>query len=541
MADANRRAAWLTLGVIAIACIAFAVLRLPMVLFASGQMDEQWFAVPGYTVWTEGIPRIPYCPTRRRENFFENADRCLFALPPALHYVQAPFFGLFPAGYPTARAPSFLGGILGLVVVGLLTRKMFGSGFVWAMGLILMAISRPIMFTGITARPDMLCCACMWGSIACMWRWGDRIRVDREQVSAAGVEWELMLAGGLCGLGLLFHPFALVACMQCGVWAVWCGGRWPVRLARGLALAIACIAVLGLWLPLIVRFPYEFQSQFTSNVLERSGPGLVQRLLWPWDSLWHHARYQWEYHQAIQFSFLVSGAVLGLGWNLVGGCETAMQGISLPSLQRRTVWIILSSVYLTATVAGLHPTKGYWVYAIGWLYPLAVLGWTSLVARGIPWPRGWFSGPVRQGASVVWGALLMAIMIPGAGLTTLVAYARDGAGSTTHARLFAERLLEQLPSDARCIVDVHFVFDVWLSGRPTLLCQPRQRFWGDAYPRFDYMIIGREGTDIDAPSDYRATFLRSVGQSSTPADQHVDIYVPLAGDPSIQHPDGEAL
>jgi hypothetical protein len=372
MEEPHRYCSQTTALVIAIAVVLFVALRLPMVLFSSGQMDEQWFAVPGYTVWKEGIPRIPYCPTRKRENFFENADRCLFALPPALHYVQAPFFGIFPAGYSAARLPSFFGGIIGLVVLGLLTRKIFHDTFIWGMGLILIAMSRPMMFTAITARPDLLCSVCCWSAIACMWLWADRDSVERT-----GVGGELIAAGTLCGLGLLFHPFALVGCLQCGLWAICRRGGWKLRMLRGLAIAVPAALVLSLWLPLILRFPKEFESQFTSNVLERSGPGLMQRLLWPWASLWHHARYQWEYHQAIQFVFLSAGGVLGLISLGLGKDSTPI----VAKYRYRIAILVVSSIYLTATIAGIHPTKGYWVYTIGWLYPLAVMG--SVVASSI--------------------------------------------------------------------------------------------------------------------------------------------------------------
>jgi len=518
--DTNRTGGKHVAFLFAIAVLAYSVLRLPMVLFSSGQMDEQWFALPGYTVWKEGIPRIPYCPTRLRVNFFENADRCLFALPPGLHYVQAPFFAIFPAGYPTARVPSFLGGIVGLIILGLFNRRLVGTGFVWGMGLILFAMSRPMMFTGITARPDILCSVCCWGAIACMWRWA-----DRESAQAKGMAWELIAAGSLCGLGLLFHPFALVGCLQCGVWGCWRRGSWGQRLLRGGSIAVPAFLMLCLWLPLILRFPYEFQSQFTSNVLERSGPGLTQRLVLPWASLWHHARYQWEYNQAIQFVFLSAGALLGFG----ALASSDASSTAAPRNRWRMIILVLSSVYLTATVAGLHPTKGYWVYAIGWLYPLAVLGWTFAAKKAACWLPLRVSWLETSWAPFVGGAILVAMMIPGTGMTTLLAYARDGAGPRTNATRFAEQLLKELPQDSRCIVDVHFVFDVWLSGRPTLLCQPRERFWGDTYPKFDYLLIGREGTDAGAPADYRAKLWRSVGEPSTPADCYVDIYTPDDG------------
>ncbi|MBU6236287.1 MAG: hypothetical protein KGQ51_00580 [Planctomycetes bacterium] len=511
--------------VIATAVLIFVALRLPMVLFSSGQMDEQWFAVPGYTVWKEGIPRIPYCPTRKRENFFENADRCLFALPPGLHYAQAPFFGVFPAGYPTARLPSFFGGIVGLVVLGLLARRMVatdegvdlssGGEFIWGMALILIAMSRPMMFTSITARPDLLVSLCCWGAIACMWRWAN------HPDGTTSCRWELIAAGTLSGLGLLFHPFALVGCLQCGVWGVWREGGWRRRAIRGLSIAAPAAAILCLWLPLILRFPYEFQSQFTSNVLERSGPGLMQRLIWPWASIWHHARYQWEYNQAIQFIFLSLGGPIGILLMWLRKDASSM----IFKYRWRTTALVLSSIYLTATIAGIHPTKGYWVYAIGWLYPVALFGWTSLWSLATSWISP-SSRPWQSCIRYAWAALLILIMIPGTGMTTLIAYARDGAGKRTHASRFIHELLQEIPEDSRCIVDVHFVFDVWLSGRPTLLCQPRERFWGESYPAFDYLIIGREGEDMGAPSDYRAKLSRSVGEPSTPADCYVRIYNP---------------
>lgn len=531
---------------IALAVTAFAVLRLPFVLYAGGQMDEQWFAVPGYTVWTEGIPRIPYCPTRIRENFFENADVCLFALPPALHYVQAPFFGLFPAGYPTARLPSFLGGIIGLIVLGNLTRRAYPYA-IWTIGLLLFAISRPVMFTAITARPDLLCCVCGWAAILCIWRFAER-QPSHEDSSATAAdsskawEWEFWVAGALCGLGLLFHPFALVACLQCGVWTIAMRGSPWRRLRRGIVLTLATLLVLCLWLPLILRFPYEFESQFTSNVLSRSGPGILQRLAWPWPYLLHHARYQWEFNQPFQFGFLTAGCVLGAGFGItrfgtgianastqhcVTGMQSSVTGMPRSGASQASRWTLLlvgSGIYLTAALAGIHPTKGYWLYPIGLMYPLAVSGWMTFAQQLLRSVR--IDAPKRT--AIVATVVMIAVMMPGAGITTWLAYVRDGGSSRTNASRFIRGVLDSLPSDRTYLVDVNYVFDVWLTGRTTLLCQPRRRFWGDRYPSFDFMLIDREGTDAQAPEDYNARLLREEGTSSTAADCRVLIYVPNA-------------
>ena len=185
----------------------FLLLRVPFVIHAAGQMDEQWFSVPGWTVWNEGIPRIPYCPTRVRETFFENADKCLFALPPALHYFQAPFEGILGPGYASSRIPSLLAGIAGLIVLGLWFRRVFPSPWVWSSSLLLITLSRPWMFTSITARPDLCCAVCGWFALYQLWNASEQPDSYRFFIRA----------GLACGLGMLFHPFALVSCLQCGV------------------------------------------------------------------------------------------------------------------------------------------------------------------------------------------------------------------------------------------------------------------------------------------------------------------------------------
>lgn len=229
-------------------------MRLPALVHQPGMQDEQWFAVPGLTVLEEGIPRIPYLPTRRRETLFENADVCLMALPPGLFYVQAPFFAIFPAGYATARIPLFLA-------------------------------------------------------------------------------------------------------------------------------ALVAIAVLSLWLPLILAFPDEFRSQFFANVLDRAGPGLPIRLLWPLPSLRHHATLLWEFAGPVQ-TLMMLGSLLFASMTL---WQTRRDRFAIGYIA--LAW---SSVYLTATVAGLHPTKGYWMYPFLWLIAMLVIAlrqWADTLATWIGRPR----------------------------------------------------------------------------------------------------------------------------------------------------------
>ncbi len=472
----------------------------------SGQMDEQWFAVPGLTMWKEGVPRIPYCPTRRRETYFENADKCIMALPPGLHFVQAPFFAVLPAGYPTARMPSFIGGLFLLVAAWYFANKIASDAWVAGIATCMLAVSRPLLFTAVTARPDLLCTLCGLGAMLLMWRWNGDPRYRF-----------LVPAGFLCGLGGLFHPFAIVFCAQAGIWTLWRQGSIRERLQRGTSLAASAMVAIGLWLPLIYLYFYEFKSQFFSNVLERSGPGVASRMLWPWRSLKQHWNQQWDFNEPTQFLFLVFGLLLGT---------------SLWLWRKRTPehfrYLILawSACYFTATMAGVHPTKGYWLYPIALVYPIAVDG-LYLVCRGLFIESKTINPSLRRlGLQLALGVLMALVMLPGSGIRTTVTYLRYWGDDRYHAQNFIAKVLKEMPQEGLFMSDVSFVFDIYLSGRKTILAQPRQRFWGDDELGIRYLLVGQEGIDYFWPDEYETTLERRAGSTESAQHCFVDIYVP---------------
>lgn len=503
--DDLRKRAWLDGAWLLVPIFVFLLLRIPFVLHAPGQMDEQWFAVPGLTVWREGIPRIPYCPSRHRDTFFQNADRCLFALPPALHYVQAPFFGVFEPGYPTARMPSLLAGLIGLVVLGAWFRKLFEERFVWVTALCMLAISRPWMFTSMTARPDLCCAVCSWLALFMIWQLGSGESV--RPASSSGKR-HSALAGAMCGLGLLFHPFALVTCIVCALGTLLFEGSLRERTLRFILFSMAASAAMCAWLPLILAYPEEFQSQFLSNVMERSGPGLFERILWPWQYLVLHVRYQWDYNSTPQFLLLVIGASLGaLLW-----LRRQAFGLRYSCVyvhKRHFLLIMGACCYLTATVVGVHPTKGYWIVPIAMAYPLVVQG-ARMIMYFCPKP--------------ILAILLVAIMLPGAGLRTWAGYITHWGEPRVHAGRFIHEVLRDYPQEGLFMADMSYVFDIYLSGRDTVLCQPRERFWKTDSPDFQYLFIAQEGNDFASPTDYQAHFLTRHGESSLPSDCWVEVY-----------------
>ena len=146
------------------------VLRLPILVHAPGGQDEHWFSAPGWTVWNEGVPRLPYVPTRERSTFFKGADKCLMTLPPALFYLQAPFHIFFEPGYPTARMPLFCAALIAIVITFMVARRLGASVLASLFVAILMAVARPLMFTGLMTRPDLLAAMFGWICIWFLWR-----------------------------------------------------------------------------------------------------------------------------------------------------------------------------------------------------------------------------------------------------------------------------------------------------------------------------------------------------------------------------------
>ncbi|MEM6777498.1 MAG: glycosyltransferase family 39 protein [Planctomycetota bacterium] len=490
----------------------FVILRFPTLTHQPGMQDEQWFAVPGLTVMREGIPRIPYLPTRRRETFFENADVCLMALPPGLFYVQAPFFALFDPGYPTARLPLFIGGIIAIGFTQMVTQRLFCADRTMATIASVtagtwLALSRPLLFTGLTARPDLLCIVCGWVAVLLLWKsWPN----DSLRDSAA--------IGIFCGLGGLFHPFALVFGLQTGGATLCKCTPWPRRLAHAAVLALSTIAILALWLPLVVSFHSEFQSQFYANVLNRAGPGLASRLVQPFPSIAHHAKLLWEFAGPWQCGLMCFGLVAGTVsiWRRIGSAERYRgELIGLIALG----W---SSVYLTATVAGLHPTKGYWIYSFFWTIPMAVLA-LSDIATGIR--SRWSINANRDRIAYVFlCSAATVLMLPQSGLRTTWLYMSRWRDPGLHAPTFIESVLEEIPQEGVFYADLSYVFDVYLSGRHTRLCQERRQFWGEDELEYAYLILSWEGDDAAWASQYEGQFERRFGDRQIAQHCFVDLY-----------------
>jgi 4-amino-4-deoxy-L-arabinose transferase-like glycosyltransferase len=488
--------------------ILFLIWRVPLVLREAGGQDEEWFAIPGWTIWQTGIPRVPYAPQRQTGSAFYKADQALFALPPLYYYVAAPLYAVLPPTYSTARLVSIAAGVGTLILIYLLASRVLRDPLAGLIAAGLFSLSRLLYFPAVISRPDMLCC--LWGLIALlmMYRWHDGTRSYRS----------LSLVGVLLGLGMLTHPFALVYCIQLGFWALLVNGTWQQRLLRGTVITGCALAVFALWLPLILAYPEPFRYQFFTNVLDRSGPGLISRILFPWPYFSTQFQLLREHAGTIQLSLMAAGLVIGTG-------------LAWRSRDRRQHILLLltwSSIYLLIACQGHHPTKGYWCYPGVLLF--LCLGWglsrlaTQLWNRGVAWRF-----------FVLAGASCFALaMLPGSGLRTWRAHIANWSNVNYNAPRFISRIIQDLPADARFTVDRAYVFNFAAAGRETLLGDNRE-FAFDARPfPYDYLIVSHDMRDRKLSQEFNGRLVKTYGDPEDPFSCFAKVYVP--GDSPAQKP-----
>ncbi len=473
------RRTWLILSGI---LLAFCVIRGPLMFRLPGAMDEEHFAVGGWTVANSGIPKNPLSPSRDRKSIFYKADEALFAMPPAFFYWSSPYFLLLPGGYGTARLGSALAGIITVILVARLGRAIWddASGL-WAAGLY--SLSRFFYFSATTARPDMLCGMFGVASALALWHW-KTTRLRRY----------LVAAGVMIGLGGLTHPFALAFAMLAGVWVA-VHSRSIKEAVRDVTITGAVTAlVMGLWLPLILNHMELFQIQFYNNIIHPEERGLVSQLIRPWESLAYHVDLLWSFVGPIQFAMVYGSLLL----------------ISLIAFRRGSpsdhggVWLIVLAVVLLIVCQGKHYANGYWCYG-GALLFLAVGRLVMVVSERIT-----AVGLSRTAATGLLAVASCLLMVPGSGIRTWVQHIRNWDNPNYDSPRFTAAMIQSIPEQARCTVGDEFVLDFFLAGRKTISSHTRELYFDADKRPYDFLILSRIGLSNSLDKDFPGAVLQRV-------------------------------
>jgi len=490
------------------------LVRLPAAIHQSGGQDEDYFTVAGWSLLKTGVPRIPYAPSLNKDGYFYKANETLFALPPGFFAAEAAVFQVVGPSYAAGRLTSLLASAAAIVGVYYLARCWLRKTTA-LLAATVFAFSRPFLFPATTARPDMLCTALLvWGLVVLIsgGTSNRRLRPAGRGLSAVdeattpggkslGVSPEqsplrTACAGLLAGLALLTHPFALLGVLLVTGWILF-AFRERKRLHL-LSFAAGTAATFALWLPLVAKDPTLFKIQFGNNVLHRAGPGLLTRIVWPFETLWYHAKLFVDLAGPWQAA-LFGAALLGASI------------LELRSKTSRRSWLIATwaAVLGLAILQGVHPSKGYWSF------PAAFL--CMAVARCIEVFGRW--KPLAAVAA-------LALLVPGGGWKAAGVYLRHwGEPDYSHPET-VHLLLDELPESGRYLVDVGCVFDVHLSGRRTLLALDIPQYYSAAEEPYNLLIVTRTGLDQRLPQAFGASRrIRTFGNPDDDLAVYFEVWV----------------
>jgi hypothetical protein len=462
-------AAWLA----ALAAV-FLAWHIPLMDRTPAGEDEDWYSVPGITILRGGVPRTPYITSDDPRSACYHADVALYTLPPLSFYLQAPIHFVRGEGLGSSRLASALEGLAAVWLVFALGRLWLGDGRAARLGATAFVLSRPFLFPATSARPDMAATCFGLASVWLLARAGPA--PGRRSVAASGVA---------AGMSMLAHPFGVVPATQIGLWLLVAPGRTAARRLGDIALfAAAALAVLSLWLPLIALHPDLFRAQFLGNVFRPAGPASGRSLASVPSAFGFQLRQFWDYAgplQAILFA-------LGLAWAL-------LRPRSTPGA-RDLRFHLVAGLVLLLLFQGRHPSLGYFAYPAA-LASVAVGGLAGDVTNRLA-RLGSVDSPRRE--MVATGLVLLAMLaalLPGAGLRTLVAHIRHLGDPGYDARALARAVMADIPPGAATAVDAAYALDFYLAGRPAMVAfiepDPGIVLYDVRDREFEYLVLGPVG------------------------------------------------
>jgi len=426
----RREAGWLLLlGLI------FLAWHVPLMFRTAAGMDEEFYGVTGITVQREGVPRVPYVPSRDRRFVF-GVDILVYTLPPLSFYLQGLVHLVLGPGLGQARLASAIEGLAAAWLVFDLARRWLpqGSGALWAP--LLYLFGRAAFFPATTARPDMAATTFGLLSVWCLVRDG-----------GVGSRVWLSLAGFAGGLSMLSHPFGIVPCLQGVLWLLIQPESWRLRLRNGLVFGLGAIAGFSLWLPLIALRPDLFWIQFQTNVLGRVATGESEGT---WERL-TGLTFQGRQFLATVLPLQATLHALGAIWCMVQARHSR--------LLRALFFHLAVSLTLLVVLMGRHSLRAY--------FALPVAFGCIAAAGFVAWAAGRLSAKLGRLALIHAAAtgFLIASLVPGSGLRTLKAHLSHWNDPAYDGHAVARRMMADLDPQALIVVDDQFILDFYLAGR----------------------------------------------------------------------------
>jgi hypothetical protein len=480
--------------------ILFLAWHVPLMYRIGAGQDEDWYGVPGITIFRTGLPQIPYIPAREPGSACFKADVILYTLPPLGFYLQALVQLVLGLGIGQARMASALAGLAACYLVYDLACVWFGDRKGALVASAVYLVSRAFYFPATTARPDMVAVA--FGLLS--------LRAVVQYRRAPG-RVHLIVGGVAAGMSLLAHPFGIVPTAQAGLALLARPGDLRTRSRDAFIFSITALLVFSLWLPLILMHPDIFRAQFVGIVLNRAGQGLGKTMVTPWSILAYQLRQVWEHVQSIQ----------------AGLYALALAGTTLAFRKTREsrefVVQLWASWLLLFLFEGRHPTLGYYAYPAA----LTSIALGMLASRGADrLKRALGRRHAWAGAAPPWliyGSLLLAFL-PGAGLRTLLSQLRHANDPAYDAHAVARAVMDDIPTRAMTAVDEAYVLDFYLAGRPVLDATIHPLSYDVRTRAFEYIVFARGGLKRFLPLMEDLTLIRTYGDRSDPFAPYAELY-----------------
>ncbi|WP_406697789.1 glycosyltransferase family 39 protein [Singulisphaera sp. Ch08] len=471
----------------------FLAWHLPLMFRTAAGMDEEFYGVVGITILRDGVPRVPYVPSRD-PLFVYGVDVVVYTLPPLSFYLQALVHMVLGQELGQARLASALEGLAATWLVYDLGRRWLGSssGALW--GALLYLFGRAAYFPATTARPDMA--ATTFGLLAvwCL------VRDDGQRRT----RW-LVASGFAGGLSMLCHPVGIVPCIQVGLLLLTGPGTVRQRLVAAGTFSGAALAGLALWGPLIVLHPNLFWIQFQTNVLGRVGSGLSRTLPDPL------AVFGFQAGQFLDTALPVQAALYGAG--AIWVATRARR----PGPERALGYHLAASSLLLVLLMGRHPLRAYFAFPIAFacIAAAGLAGWAADRAAR------WTGRPTA--VTLAMTGLVIASLVPGSGLRTLVAHVRHWDDPAYDAHKVAARMMDDLDPAALVALDDQFILDFYLAGRPVVDAKYLPYLADD----YEYLLVGPAALGLSRVPPENLELIRQYGDPADEFAPSAKLYRPI--------------
>jgi len=242
------------------------LLALTLALVRRPGCDEAWFALAGHTLATKGYMGTPFLETRGTG--LTGLNHYTYWIMPLQPVSLAGWYKLFGFSLLATRMESILFGLLAVLAVYWLARRLIGSSSLALLAAGLTGIDYNFVRGASDGRMDMMCVSLGLCALAAY--------LGLLEKAPHGIT--ILAASALGAMSLFTHPNGIVFVICLG-WLVltWHGGRlhwWR------LAIGVAPFAVIAAgWGAYIAQAPEVFQAQWAYN----SGGRL--RPLWQWREL----------------------------------------------------------------------------------------------------------------------------------------------------------------------------------------------------------------------------------------------------------------